>query len=100
MLIILLNVVFGSERGTAVLTPARLHITESLSALGFLLAGLVGVVQGTAYLTNVAAGFDPGTAGRLVSGGAIPLLNLFIGCKVASGLGSIFLDLLSTGGRA
>ena len=38
-----------------------------------------------------------GEAGSLLSGGVIPLLNIVIGLKVASGLGSIIFDMLSTG---
>jgi multicomponent Na+:H+ antiporter subunit B len=95
VLVILLYVVFGTRRASSSLGPARLHAVESMSALGFLLVGMVGVVQGVAYLSNAAAGFPTGTPGRLLSGGMIPLLNLLIGLKVAAGLGSIFLDLLS-----
>ncbi len=100
VLVILLYVVFGTRRASVSLGPTRLHTAESISALGFLLVGMVGVVHGLAYLTNAAAGFPTGTPGRLPSGGMIPLLNLLIGLKVAAGLGSIFLDMLSGEGRS
>ncbi len=100
VLVILLYVVFGTRRASASLGPVRLHAAESMSALGFLLAGMVGVAQGLAYLTNAAAGFPTGTPGRLLSGGVIPFLNLVIGLKVAAGLGSIFLHMLSAEGRS
>lgn len=96
VLIILLTVVFGTRRVSLGLGVRRLRTTESLSAAAFLLIGLVGVVQGLPYLTNGAAGFPRGDAGSLLSGGVIPLLNVVIGLKVASGLGSILFDLLST----
>ncbi len=95
VLVILVYVVFGSTRASQHLTPSLLHGAESASALGFLLLGTVGIAQGFAFLTNAAAGFPTGEPGRLVSGGVIPLLNLAIGIKVAAGLGSIYLDILS-----
>ncbi len=98
VLVILVYVVFGSRRASAWLTSSRLHVTESASAFGFLLLGTVGIAQGLAFLTNAAAGFPTGSTGNLLSGGVIPLLNLAIGIKVAAGLGSIYLDILSSDG--
>ena len=95
--LILLTVVFGTRNMSSAVGHGSLHTTESLSAAGFLLVGFVGVFQGVHFLTNAAAGFSRGDTGALLSGGAIPLLNIIIGLKVASGLGSIFFDLLSTG---
>ena len=99
VLIILLTVVFGTRRVSFAVGVRRLHTVESLSAAAFLLIGFVGVVQGLPYLTNVAAGFPRGDVGSLRSGGVIPLLNIVIALKVASGLGSILFDLLSTRGE-
>ncbi len=96
VLVILLNVVFGTNRGSAWLTPARLHAAESCGAIAFVAIGFVGIASGGAFLTNLAVGFPRGTPGELLSAGAIPLLNLAIGVKVASGLGSIFFEFLST----
>ena len=96
VLIILLNVVYGTEMGSSVMTPRRLHLFEDAGALAFLLVGVVGIVQGSAFLANLAAGFPRGTPGSLLSAGAIPLLNLAIGIKVASGLATIFYEFLST----
>ena len=93
--LILLTVVFGTRNMSNAVGHGSLNTTESLSAAGFLLVGFVGVFQGVHFLTNAAAGFSRGDAGTLLSGGAIPLLNIIIGLKVASGLGSIFFDLLS-----
>ena len=95
--LILLTVVFGTRHTSRAVGHGSLHTAEALSAAGFLLVGFVGVFQGLHFLTNAAAGFSRGDAGALLSGGAIPLLNIIIGLKVATGLGSIFFDLLSTG---
>ena len=94
--VILINVVFGTQRGCSVLPPVRLHITESAAAMAFLMVGAVGVFQGAHFLSNIAAGYPYGRPGSLLSAGMIPILNLVIGCKVTAGLGSIFLSLLST----
>ena len=100
VLIILLNVVYGTRRGSTILTTRRLHLFEDAGALAFLLIGVVGIVQGSAFLANLAAGFPGGTPGSLLSAGAIPLLNLAIGVKVASGLATIFYEFLATWERA
>ncbi|MFW5844221.1 MAG: hydrogen gas-evolving membrane-bound hydrogenase subunit E [Spirochaetota bacterium] len=98
VLLILLTVAFGTRNVSGVIGVHALHAVEALSAGAFLLVGVVGVLQGLSFLTNLAAGFPPGEVGGLFSAGMIPLLNLVIGAKVASGLGAIFFDLLSTGG--
>ncbi len=99
VLLILLTVAYGSRPMATAVDPSRLHMTESLSALGFLMAGFVGVLQGTSFLANAAAGFPRGVPGSLLSGGLIPVLNAIIGVKVASGLGSIFFDFQSERGE-
>lgn len=98
VLLILLTITFGTRRTAAAAGPGALHTTEALSAGAFVLVGIVGIVGGASFLANLAAGFPPGVPGDLWSAGAIPLLNVIIGAKVASGLGSIFYDLLSTRG--
>ncbi|MFW6231966.1 MAG: hydrogen gas-evolving membrane-bound hydrogenase subunit E [Spirochaetota bacterium] len=97
VLLILLTVAFGTRNVFSAVGPRALHVTEALCACAFVAVGVVGMVQGLAFLTNLAAGFRPGETGSLLSAGMIPLLNLVIGLKVASGLGSIFFDLLSSG---
>mgnify|MGYP006276783827 CR=1 FL=1 len=96
VLLILLTITFGTGRVTASIGPHALHTAEAVGAAAFVLVGLVGVFQGTFFLTNLAAGFPRGVPGRLWSAGAIPILNIIVGAKVASGLGTIFYDLLST----
>lgn len=96
VLLILLTISFGTRGVTAAVRPHTLHITEAVSAGAFVLVGLVGVLQGVAFLTNLGAGFPRGLPGELWSAGFVPLLNVVIGAKVASGLGTIFYDLLST----
>ncbi|MFP4331003.1 MAG: hydrogen gas-evolving membrane-bound hydrogenase subunit E [Spirochaetaceae bacterium] len=96
VLLILLAITFGTGRTTRAVDPHMLHRSEALSAAAFAAIGLVAVIQGVGFLTNLAAGFPPGRPGQILSGGFIPLLNLVIGVKVASGLGTIYYELLST----
>ncbi|MFW6231932.1 MAG: MnhB domain-containing protein, partial [Spirochaetota bacterium] len=98
VLLILLTITFGTRKTASAAGPGTLHTTEALSAGAFVLVGVVGIVGGASFLANLAAGFPRGVPGDLWSAGAIPLLNVIIGLKVASGLGSIFYDLLSTRG--
>jgi multicomponent Na+:H+ antiporter subunit B len=96
VLLILLTVSFGTQNVVGRVGINTLHVVEAVCAGAFLLTGFVGVLQGLSFLTNLAAGFPGGEAGSLFSAGMIPLLNLVIGLKVASGLGSIYFDLLSS----
>ncbi|MFW6288443.1 MAG: hydrogen gas-evolving membrane-bound hydrogenase subunit E [Spirochaetota bacterium] len=95
VLLILLTVAFGTRNVVGAVGIHALHVSEAVSAAAFVAVGLVGIAQGIAFLTNLAAGFPAGKPGSLLSAGMIPLVNLVIGLKVASGLGSIFFDLLS-----
>ncbi|MFW6232239.1 MAG: hydrogen gas-evolving membrane-bound hydrogenase subunit E [Spirochaetota bacterium] len=96
VLLILLTVAFGARNVFSAVRSRTLHVTEAVCAGAFVAVGIVGMTQGVAFLTNLAAGFPSGEPGSLLSAGMIPLLNLFIGLKVASGLGSIFFDLFSS----
>ena len=56
---------------------------ESLSALLFVIMGLIGVLFGGSFLANF---ISRGELFRLLSAGTIPLLNIIIGFKVAMSL--------------
>ena len=60
-----------------------LHSLEALSALLFLILGIGGIVFAGGFLANF---ISHGKLFRLVSSGTIPVLNIFIGIKVAAGL--------------
>jgi multicomponent Na+:H+ antiporter subunit B len=93
VLVILVHVAFGDRFGGRVMPLNLLGVAEDGAALGLVAIGFVGVFQGSAFLANIAAGFPRGTAGTLVSGGVIPLLNLLVGLKVAAGLSSLYIFL-------
>lgn len=71
-----------------VLPHAALGWLESLSGLGFVLAGVVGLVVSGSFLAN--HGIIPlGTWNRLLSAGIIPVIYVLIGLKVGSELAAL-----------
>jgi len=60
-----------------------LHRLESGSVTLFLILGILGLILGGGFLANFVS---HGELFRLVSAGTIPLLNIFIGIKVAMSL--------------
>ena len=55
---------------------------EGLGAGGYVAVGVVALIGGSAYLTNV---IGLGHAGNLVSGGTLPVINAVVGLEVAAG---------------
>jgi multicomponent Na+:H+ antiporter subunit B len=71
---------------------ALLEASDGVGASGYLLIGLLGLLAGTDFLSNV---IGLGVTGNLISGGTIALLNLVVGVEVAGSfaiLASEFLD--------
>jgi multicomponent Na+:H+ antiporter subunit B len=71
---------------------ALLEASDGLGASGYVLIGLLGLVAGASFLSNVV---NLGISGDFVSGGTIQLLNVVVGIEVAGGfaiLASEFLD--------
>lgn len=69
-----------------------LEASDGIGAGGYVVIGLLGLLAGVAYMSNVVG---LGHSGNLISGGTIPLLNAIVGIEVAGGfaiLGSEFLD--------
>jgi multicomponent Na+:H+ antiporter subunit B len=60
------------------------EITHGVGAAGFVLLGLAGLIFAGTFLSTSWAGI--GTPGALLSGGAIPLLNVATGLEVAGAL--------------
>ncbi len=61
-----------------------LHLVESLAGSTYLVIGILGLVLAAGFLDNRF--LDLGEFGRLLSGGAIPLIYSFIGLKVGAEL--------------
>ena len=71
---------------------ALLEASDGIGAAGYVVIGLLGLLAGDAFLTNVVG---LGTTGNLIAGGTIAMLNLTVGLEVAGGfaiLASEFLD--------
>jgi len=65
---------------------------ESMGGLIFIVLGLVGLIRGAEFLTNVPQWL--GQAGMLFSAGLIPLFTIAIGVKVTSTIITLFYNLL------
>jgi multicomponent Na+:H+ antiporter subunit B len=73
-------------------TPnAVLDCAEGASAAAFVVIGFAPWLVGAGFLANV---LPLGRAGELLSGGAIPLLNLFVGIGVAAAFVLLFAEFL------
>jgi multicomponent Na+:H+ antiporter subunit B len=81
---LLLIWVVGSYQIFRRVTPEVLiHLAEGTALLGILATGIVGLSRHGSYLANV---LPLGTAGEIVSGGTIALLNAFTGLAVGAAL--------------
>ncbi len=92
--LVLVVLSFNLEVGTRQLSHRTCSLLESGGGLGFLLTGLAAIALGGAFLANRAAGFPLGEAGRLFSGGAIFVITIFLGIKVASTIVSLFFNMV------
>jgi multicomponent Na+:H+ antiporter subunit B len=72
--------------------PLVAEVMHGVGAAGFVLLGLGGLVFSGAFLATTFAGH--GTTGALLSGGAIPLLNVATGLEVAGALVLILAEFL------
>src|ERR1700756_4560967 len=96
--VILASSVYVVYLGTNYTTVERfqpaplLEASDGMGASGYVFIGLLGLLAGASFLSNVVG---LGVSGNLISGGTIPLLNLVVGVEVAGGfaiLASEFLD--------
>ena len=96
--VILASALYVVYLGTNYVTVERfephllVEASHGAGAAGYVLVGLLGLLAGALFLSNVVG---LGVAGTLISGGTIPLLNLVVGVEVAGGfalLASEFLD--------
>ena len=71
---------------------ALIEAADGAGAGGYVAVGILGLLGGAAYLTNVVGLGQPG---NLISGGTLPILNAVVGLEVAGGfvlLAKEFLD--------
>ncbi|HPD98038.1 MAG TPA: MnhB domain-containing protein [Synergistales bacterium] len=99
---VLLCVVYGSSFESVHFPPWKKDLMESAGALLFSGVGILGLISGAGFLSNLSAGFPPGQSGSIFSAGAIPVLNVAVALKVGAGLSTIFysiIKLLEEGGE-
>ena len=70
-----------------------LHETEALASVFYVALGMLGVAVGAQFAQNIL--FKHGAIGDLYSSGTIFWMNVTVGVKVITGVGSIALLLLS-----
>ena len=58
-----------------------LSLFEALSGAGFVLVGILAVLAGGAFLSNM---LPLGVLGKLFSSGILPIIYIFVGLKVAA----------------
>lgn len=95
--LILYTLVFGREAGNKKFSHRISEIAESGGIMLFILIGLIGLIIGGSFLTNIDAGFPEGSIGSILSGGMIPLLMIAIGIKVTSTMINLFTLLIDEG---
>ncbi len=88
--LVLVALSFNLEAGSKQIPHNTASILESGGALGYIITGLVAIAMGGYYLSNKAAGFPMGEAGSLFSAGAIFIITIFVGIKVASTIVTLF----------
>ena len=91
---VLFCVIYGSKFEASRISPKVKEVIESSGALLFAAVGLWGLAEGAGFLANLDAGFSSGPIGSLLSGGAIPLLNIAVGMKVGAGLSTLFYSMI------
>jgi multicomponent Na+:H+ antiporter subunit B len=93
--LILYTLVFGSVMAKQKFSHQASELAETGGILIYVGVGLVALLVGLPYLSNLAAGFLPGVPGTLLSAGMIPILMIAIGVKVASTMITLFYKLIA-----
>ncbi len=92
--LVLIALSFNLEAGVKQISHHTASILESGGALGYALTGLAALFFGGSYLANRSAGFPIGEAGQLFSSGAILVITVFVGIKVASTIVTLFYNII------
>ncbi len=85
---------FNLESGSNKIPHETASAMESGGALAFAFIGIVAIILGHEYMTNLAAGLPKGVPGELVSGGIIPFISVAIGIKITSTIVTLFYNLI------
>lgn len=82
--LILAALAWGFQRASKVFDENTLGNLDTLGSSGYVITGVAAIAGGGLFLTNLKAGFPPGTPGALFSSGAVWLLGALIGIKVST----------------
>jgi multicomponent Na+:H+ antiporter subunit B len=93
--LILYTLVFGSVKAKQKFSHHASELAETGGILIYVGVGMISMLVGLPYLSNLAAGFLPGVPGMLLSAGMIPILMIAIGVKVASTMITLFYKLIA-----
>jgi len=91
--VILLYLGRGFEETVDALSYHTLHKSEGVASVAYVALGLLGVAVGAQFAQNVL--YTHGAIGQLYSSGTIFWMNLIVGVKVVTGIGSISLLMIS-----
>lgn len=90
--VILMYLGHGYEATTKALSFNLLHGSEGFMSTVYVILGLLGVAVGAQFCQNVL--YTYGASGDLFSSGTIFLMNVTVGLKVITGIGSLSLLVL------
>ncbi len=83
----------GYETTVRALSANLLHETEGIASIVYIALAMMGVAVGAQFCQNIL--YQQGAAGDLYSSGTIFWMNITVGVKVFTGIGSIALLMLS-----
>ena len=83
----------GYETTTRALSANILHGSEGVASIVYVALAMLGVAVGAQFCQNIL--YQHGAAGDLYSSGTIFWMNLTVGIKVLTGVGSIALLMIS-----
>lgn len=90
--VILMYLGHGYETTTKALSFNLLHGAEGFMSTVYVALGLLGIAVGAQFCQNVL--YTVGAAGELFSSGTVFLMNVTVGLKVITGIGSLSLLML------
>ena len=91
--VILLYLGHGFEATVDALSYHTLHAGEGIASIAYVALAMMGVAVGAQFAQNVL--YTQGAAGELYSSGTIFWMNVTVGVKVVTGIGSISLLMIS-----
>ncbi len=92
-MVVMLYLGRGYETTVRALSANLLHETEGIASIVYIALAMMGVAVGAQFCQNIL--YQQGAAGDLYSSGTIFWMNITVGVKVFTGIGSIALLMLS-----